>query len=217
MPGLILLPTALEFDHVAPLIRAIADEYGWRIERCGFGPIVAAARAAQLVAHYRPTTLLLVGIAGSYGDDARIGTACRFDCVVNYGVGVGESHRFVSAGQLGWPQWSDSDPANQIEDTIWLAETEERQRGANVLLTCCAGASTARESAYRHERFPNAIAEDMEGFGVAVAGRLANIPVEIVRGISNRAGDRDHRRWQITDALDAAAAMANLLIRQQAL
>jgi futalosine hydrolase len=44
----------------------------------------------------------------------------------------------------------------------------------------------------------------MEGFGVAVACRLANVPLTIVRGISNRAGDRDHSKWNIAGSLDQA-------------
>jgi futalosine hydrolase len=44
----------------------------------------------------------------------------------------------------------------------------------------------------------------MEGFGVAVACRLANVPLTIVRGISNRAGDRDHTNWNIEGSLEQA-------------
>lgn len=215
MPDLVLLPTVLEFDHVAPLIRAVAEEHGWRIERCGFGPIVAAARTAQLIAHHRPRKLLLVGIAGSYGGKSSIATACQFDCVVSHGVGIGEADRFVSAGQLGWPQWGDLDPAKQIEETISLGRPLTPRTNPKVLVTCCAGASTAREAAKRRERFSGAVAEDMEGFGVAVAGRLADIPVNVIRGMSNLAGDRDHRNWQIASALEAAAKLTHLVLRQE--
>ena len=45
----------------------------------------------------------------------------------------------------------------------------------------------------------------MEGFAVALACRLAGVPLLIVRGISNTAGDRDTIRWQIEAALAAAA------------
>ena len=48
-------------------------------------------------------------------------------------------------------------------------------------------------------------AEDMEGFAVATACRLANVPLSIIRGISNVAGDRDHRRWEIDLAIDRLA------------
>ena len=39
---------------------------------------------------------------------------------------------------------------------------------------------------------------------VAFAGAMAGIPVRIVRGISNIAGDREKSRWRIADALHAA-------------
>jgi futalosine hydrolase len=54
------------------------------------------------------------------------------------------------------------------------------------------------------KKHPSAIAEDMEGFSVAAACKLAGKPIRIVRGISNRAGDRDHRFWEIDRGLDAA-------------
>jgi futalosine hydrolase len=52
------------------------------------------------------------------------------------------------------------------------------------------------------------MAEDMEGFGVALACRLLGVPLAIVRGISNEAGDREHARWQVPAALAAAADLA---------
>ena len=45
----------------------------------------------------------------------------------------------------------------------------------------------------------------MEGFSVAIAAAMAGVPLMIVRGISNIAGDRDKSRWRIVDALNAAA------------
>jgi len=50
------------------------------------------------------------------------------------------------------------------------------------------------------------IAEDMEGFGVALACRLHCIPLATVRGLSNVAGDRRHAGWEVERALRAAAA-----------
>jgi nucleoside phosphorylase len=48
----------------------------------------------------------------------------------------------------------------------------------------------------------------MEGFGVALACHAAGIPLAIVRGISNRAGDRRVSSWAISPALQAAAELA---------
>ena len=40
---------------------------------------------------------------------------------------------------------------------------------------------------------------------LAAACRLRSVPVAIVRGISNVAGDREPSRWRIDEALEAAA------------
>jgi futalosine hydrolase len=56
------------------------------------------------------------------------------------------------------------------------------------------------------------VAEDMEGFAVALACRLVGVPLDIVRGISNDAGDRDKVRWQVPQALRAAADLAALIL-----
>ena len=66
--------------------------------------------------------------------------------------------------------------------------------------------------AMRLERYPDAVAEDMEGFGVAVACYFGGVPLQIIRGISNRAGDRDKRNWDIDGALHAAGELTSKAI-----
>jgi futalosine hydrolase len=77
------------------------------------------------------------------------------------------------------------------------------------LLTVCAASGSAADVAERRRLFPAAVAEDMEGFGVALACRLHGVPCAIIRGISNVAGDRDKARWATAEALAAAAALAH--------
>ena len=43
---------------------------------------------------------------------------------------------------------------------------------------------------------------------MACACRLAGVPLRIVRGISNRAGDRDAKHWSVPRALAAARLAA---------
>ena len=85
---------------------------------------------------------------------------------------------------------------------------------AGQLLTVCTGAATEAEARERRALFPGAMAEDMEGFAVALACRLAEVPVAIVRGISNAVGDRRFERWQIPEALDAAHLVAADLLHR---
>jgi futalosine hydrolase len=87
------------------------------------------------------------------------------------------------------------------------------KEAAGLLLTCCAASTDSRDADARRNRFPQAAAEDMEGFGVALACTLAGVPLQIVRGISNQVGDRNHANWQIEPALTSAADLAKELIQ----
>ncbi len=210
---LVLVPTELERRRLAPRLAAAGGGSG-RIELCGFGPVAAAARTAGLVTERRPDRVLLVGIAGRIGDRLDIGQARRFAEVACYGIGAGTGAGFEPAGTLGWPQWpGDPAGADGIGDVILLAPaTGPADPPAGLLLTACAASATAADVALRRAAFTAAVAEDMEGYGVALACRLAGIPLEIVRGISNTAGDRDKARWQIEPALAAAADLAATIL-----
>ena len=74
-----------------------------------------------------------------------------------------------------------------------------------LLLTVTAAAAGPEDVRLRKAMFPEASAEEMEGFAVALACRLFRIPCTIIRGISNTAGDRDKAHWQIEAPLAAAA------------
>jgi futalosine hydrolase len=206
---LVLVPTDAERTLLEPLLAAARGPHD-RVELCGFGPVAAAARTAALISACAPARVILVGIAGRYHDRLEIGAAYRFDRVACFGVGVGSDEGFVSAGTLGWQQWPGDPPtpAVAVGDVLecgWPVAASITSSG--LLLTACAAAASQGDVASRTTLFPTAAAEDMEGFAVALACRLAGVPLEIVRGISNTAGDRDHARWQIPNALAAAAEL----------
>jgi futalosine hydrolase len=54
----------------------------------------------------------------------------------------------------------------------------------------------------------------MEAFAVAAACQLQNVPLRVVRGISNIAGDRDHSKWKIADAMHSAMNIVEKLIEE---
>lgn len=217
MPStLVLVPTDLERRVLAPLLASGLGD-GDRLELCGFGPVAAAARTAALVAARAPDRVLLVGIAGRFDARLSIGAAYRFDGVASHGIGAGSGDAFVPAATLGWLQWA-GDPAPTdaaIGDVINLSRSRSASASSGgLLLTACAASATGGDVASRRKLFPAATAEDMEGFGVALACRLHGVPLGIVRGISNDAGDRDHGRWQMRAALDAAAALALRILEE---
>jgi futalosine hydrolase len=214
LPTLVLVPTVLERDVLAPALRAAVVGAG-RLELCGFGPVAAAARTAQLLAEYAPAQVLLVGIAGRLDDRLTVGSAYRFERVACHGVGVGSGGGFRSAEQLGWQQWPGDAAGEPIGDLLACGP----QRGptatqAGLLLTACAAAANPDDVRLRKQLYPDAMAEDMEGYAVALACRLRGVPLDIVRGISNSAGDRDKAAWQTPVALEAAAQLALRLLTE---
>lgn len=213
MRTLVLVPTELERRVLEPILAAAPAAPGtrcWEVELCGFGPVAAAARTARLVGRHAPDRVLLAGIAGRLDDRLALGAAYRFAEVACHGVGVGAGDGFVPAAALAWPQWpgdaADGSPA--IGDTIPCATDGPAEPQAELLLTACAASANADDVRTRRRLFPAATAEDMEGFAVALACRLCGVPCDIVRGISNTAGDRDSARWQTTVALRAAGELA---------
>lgn len=210
---LILIPTALERRVLEPLL---GDDLA-TVALCGFGLAAAAARTAQLVAALAPEGVILVGIAGRLGDRLRIGEAACFAAVACDGIGIGTGDAFVGAAALGWPQWPGDPPAaaTALGDVIdCAAPSRPNLPRAALLVSGAAGSADPDDAARRRTRFPDGAAEDMEGFAVALACRLAGVPCTIVRGISNSAGDRDHARWRTTAALEAAAALVRVLIAE---
>jgi futalosine hydrolase len=163
--------------------------------------VAAAARTAELIARVQPSAVLLLGIAGSFDlERAPLGGAASFGEVRLDGVGAGQGARFRAASQLGFPQWPGPPP---ITERLTLAGP-----GAHVLLTVCAASADETERDERHARQPAALAEDMEGFGAALACALADVPLAVVRGFSNAVGVRDRSRWRVREALAAARALA---------
>ena len=213
---LILVPTAVELQYLPLRFLSVVERHGGAIEICGFGPLVAAARAASLIASHQPQQVLLCGIAGSIGPQLTVGSAHRFGAVACYGIGVGSGDSHRSAAAVGWRQWPgdiSGDPLSlPIGDVIELASWRGDAEGPKLLLTVCAASQDDSEVALKLAAYPQAVAEDREGFGVAAACQLASVPLSIVRGISNRAGDRERRNWKVAEAMIAASELVENLV-----
>ena len=138
----------------------------------------------------------MTGIAGALDLRIPVGTYVELDMAICFGIGAGAGEDFISASEMGWRQWSD-DP--QISDSIRLGD--DNVAACVPLLTCCSASANEHDVQLRLKKYPNAVAEDMEGFSVAAACRFAGIPLRIVRGISNRAGDRNKDNWRVRDAM----------------
>lgn len=212
---LILVPTDSELKHLQPRLAQIAADTCGLIAVCGFGPITSGICTTRLIARHAPESVILVGIAGALDPQLRIGTAQSFAQICCYGIGAGCGSEYQSAGELGWNQWTDPESAEPVGDIIRIPGTPDHVESESpMLLTVCAASANADEVADRLRRFPRAVAEDMEAFSVAVACRMAQIPLTVVRGISNHAGDRNKSNWNVAAALEAAAELTASRILQ---
>lgn len=214
---LILVPTQFELNLIG---QKLPSDLAAACELCGFGPIIPAARTVQLIQQHQPSRVLLMGIAGAYLDRLSIGNAAVFSTVSCYGVGAGSSDNFRTAETMGWKQWSGDTKESCIGDRIMLAHPENIDTSAEnatrgLLVTATSAAAEQADVDNRLRVFPEAVAEDMEAFGVAAACRLSDVPLFVVRGISNRAGDRDKSNWKIEEALDSAVRQSLMLIRAE--
>lgn len=211
---LILVPTPTELDILSPLLHDVIEAPECVAELCGFGPITAASMSARLLSQYKPDRVLLVGIAGGIGDVHAIGGSVVFREVGCYGIGAGTGSEYLTAAQLGWDQWSDRNGTDTIGDVLPIGfDRRPSEHRSSLLVTCMSASASADDVAMKLSGFPEAVAEDMEGFGVAVSCRFAGVPLEIVRGISNRAGDRALSGWKIVDALESAAQLTRKILK----
>ena len=202
MPTLILIPTVLEAKLLFP--KPVTGQV--RMALCGFSLAIAGTRAAELLSREKYERVLLLGIAGSLDVDAApIGSAHSFSSVRVDGLGCGEGARFEDARALKMPLFTGEDGADKepLFDELALAGP-----GAAALLSVPSAAGSPEEALRRRRRHPTVIAEDMEAFAVAFACARAGVPLHVVRGISNIAGERDKDEWRVKPALEAAKSMA---------
>jgi len=194
---LILVPTALERER-------LELPAGLPVELAGFGPLAAAASASFALSRHQPQRVLLVGIAGSFDPEALpVGTATSFGEVACDGVGVGAGPAALLPSQLGFPQLDGERP---------IFERTPLAGAGGLLVTAPSASANTIEAGARRARFPGALAEDMEAFGVALACHLAGVELFVVRGLSNVVGEREKSTWQIEAALAAAGTLARKLI-----
>ncbi len=216
---LFLIPTNFERQKVVRQLNSNASSVSFDFQLCGFGPIAAAAKTMQLLASQNPeqnlSRVVLLGIAGTYQrltGKHPVATATLFDNIYCEGVGVGTGEQFQSAATLGWPQWA-GDDGPPIGDFIACDRPQGNEESEPCdLLTVCSASDNLEDATRRSKQNPSTVGEDMEAFGVAMACQMFGVKLEVIRGFSNLAGDRNKANWRIDDALMAAAEL--LLTRQ---
>ncbi|MEU0046036.1 futalosine hydrolase [Streptomyces werraensis] len=169
----------------------------------GVGPALAAAStAAALTAAAldgRPYGLVVcAGIGGGFAPHAPLGSLVVADAITAADLGAETAEGFLPVTELGFGTVTHRPPASLAE----AAAAASGARTGTVLTVSTVTGTAARADALR-ARHPRALAEGMEGFGVAEAAAAQGVPVLEVRAVSNPVGPRDRAAWRIGDALAA--------------
>ncbi|SER03303.1 futalosine hydrolase [Streptomyces sp. yr375] len=187
LPGVTLHRTAGAYDLLA----------------AGVGPALAAASvsAALTAAALRGDPYALVvsaGIAGGFAPAAPVGSLVVADEITAADLGAETADGFLPVTELGFGTVTHRPPESLVRDA-----TAATGAPAGAVLTVSTVTGTAARAAALRERHPRALAEAMEGFGVAEAAAAHGVPVLEIRAVSNPVGPRDRAAWRIGEALAA--------------
>jgi futalosine hydrolase len=175
---------------------AIAGLPGVAVIAGGVGPSASAASTARALAADRYDLVLSAGVAGGFAP-IEVGEVVVATRSVFADLGVETVGGFVSLGI--------ADDALDADAAIAADLARRTAAATGTVLTVATVTGTAARGEALRARYPDAVAEAMEGHGVATAARMYGVPFGEVRTISNLVGPRDRTSWQLGDALAALA------------
>lgn len=212
----VLVITAVDAERDA-VCRGLKGDSRFDVLAAGVGPIAAAISTAAALESAKSDYHLVIsaGIGGGFPGRAQIGSLVVANEMVAADLGAETPEGFVSLDKLGF-----GTTRVQARDSLVERVTEAlRAAGLPVhtgpVLTVATVTGTAATASELSARIPGAMAEGMEGYGVAAAADKYGIPVMEIRAISNLVGPRDRAAWQIGDALNALEAASTILREAQ--
>ncbi|WP_435830968.1 futalosine hydrolase [Polymorphospora rubra] len=208
--GRLLVVTAVEAEAAA--VRAGLREPTVTVTPVGVGPAAAAAGTARLLALAEGAgqpyaAVVCAGIAGGFTDRVEVGGTVLADRSIAADLGAESPDGFIPLDELGF-----GETVAQVHPPL-LATLRRALPAAAVgavltVGTVTGSAESAKALAVRH---PDAVAEAMEGYGVACAAAGAGVPFAELRTVSNPIGPRDRAAWRMREAFDALTAAAATL------
>lgn len=209
---LVVCAAPVERDAVLAGLAGLDGGAAVDVTACGIGPVAAAVTTSRLLseaqADGRVDLVLSAGIAGGFTGRAGKCATVVASRSVFADLGAETDDGFLDLALLGHAdaQALDSPVAGRLAALLPGSIT-----GTVLTLSTMTGTDAAGERlAAAH---PDAVAEAMEGFGVAAAAVAAGCAWGEVRTISNAVGRRDRSRWDLPGALDGLRAVGAALGR----
>jgi len=190
----LLVVCAVEAERAAILAGEHPDV---EVITAGVGTAAAAAATARALAGTAYRAVVSAGIGGGVVGRVPVGGLALADRSVAADLGADSPDGFLSLDELGFG--STAVPADPDLLTSLRVALPDAIVGPVLTVTTVTG--TADGAARLLARHPDAVAEAMEGFGVATAAAQVGVPFAELRTISNPVGPRDRDAWRIADAL----------------
>jgi futalosine hydrolase len=163
----------------------------------GVGPAAAAAATSRALSGRTYDLVLCAGIGGGFVS-LRPGDVAVAATIVFADLGAETADGFVPVSDLGF---GSERYAVEPKLAVELADRTGGHLGSVLTVATVTGTAATADALAR--RFPDAVAEGMEGAGVAAAALLHDVPVAELRAISNPVGPRDRAAWEIARALES--------------
>ncbi|MFK7696275.1 futalosine hydrolase [Paenibacillus sp. HJGM_3] len=206
----VLILTAVAAEREA-VLRGLAGDPRFDVLEAGVGPASAAARTAFALATAAYGCVVSAGIGGGFAGRAEIGSLAVADAIVAADLGAETPDGFASVDALGFGSASAPVDAALAERLAAALRAAGLPAASGPVVTVSTVTGSAASAAAVAARVPGAIAEAMEGFGVATAAAMRGVPCLELRAISNAVGPRNRAAWRIPEALRALEAASATL------
>ena len=199
----LLVVTAVEAE--ADAIRAGAGPDAVQVACVGVGMAAAAAGTARLLTAGGFRGVVSAGIAGGFAGRAGLGATVIGTRSVAPELGAETPDGFLPVEELGFGSSVVTADAGLLAELS--AALPSAVRGDVLTVSTVTGTAATADRLAR--RYPQAVAEAMEGFGVAVAAGA--LPYAELRAVSNAVGPRDRAAWRLKEAFAALSTASAAL------
>jgi futalosine hydrolase len=176
-----------------------------RLGVTGIGISSACLSIGSFIGFDMPETAIMVGTAGAMPDSGlKVGDTviASTELLAEFGIaketGIGDVRPLKLESLRQAIDFSES-----LVRDISRATGEKEAIYLGKMLTVV-GVSPGNDEAHRRAQYFQTLAENMEGYGLALAGLRFGINAAEIRGISNMAGDNNKANWDFKGAREKA-------------
>jgi len=193
------------------VLRGLRDDPRFEVINAGVGPIASAANTARALAADQYGLVISAGIGGGFPGKAEVGSLVVASEIVAADLGVETPEGFSSIDELGFGATRISVESGLFRRVVGTLQAAGLEVCTGPVLTVSTVTGTAESAARLAARVPGAVAEAMEGYGVALAALLYGIPTIEIRAVSNLVGPRNRAVWRVEEALRVLEAAGSIL------